>query len=87
MLLLSLFAGIGWAFLFFALSHLLLSIPFSNRLLIRLIEGKDFTVPTLPVKTVRGIFIRGMIIIFNIFWFSLAYAAFKVNIRILDILR
>ena len=84
LLFLNMFAGIGWGFLFIALSHLLLTVPVSRSKLIKLIEGKDFHVTTISFKTIRGIFVWVTIIIINAGLFYSAYLLLKVNIRIID---
>ncbi len=84
-LFLNIFAGVGWGFLFIALSHLLLTVPFSRKKLIKLIEGKDFYVTTLSFKTIRGIFVWVIIILINVVLFYSAYLLLKVNIRVIDI--
>ena len=85
MLVLSLFAGIGWALLFSALLHLLLSVPYSRNWLARFVEGGDTQVRSIPINTKHGILFWIMLIIINVFVFLLAYVMFKFNVKIIDL--
>jgi len=86
-LLLSLFAGLGWAMLFVALLHLLLTlIPFSSQLGRFILGADDYELHKNTItKTKNSLFYRAFFLIgMNLFYFFITFILFSFNIRLLD---
>jgi len=86
-LLLSLFAGIGWAMLLFALLHLLLTlIPLSSWLGRFIVGADDYeSRQNTIMKTKNSLFYRIFFLIgMNLFYFFITFILFNFNIRLLD---
>jgi len=89
-LLLSLFAGIGWAMLFVALLHLLLTlIPLSSWLGRFIVGADDYELHKNTItKTKNSLFYRAFFLIgMNLFYFFITFILFNFNISILDFIQ
>jgi hypothetical protein len=86
-LLLSLFAGLGWAMLFVALLHLLLTlIPLSSWLGRLIVGANDYELRQNTItKTKNSLFYKVFFLIgMNLFYFFITFVLFNFNIRLLD---